>query len=236
MSSPIKYNANSILFPPDGLAPAYCSVDIDHMWVIGATGDAAKPKYVYRQESSTNGGSGAAATSTVAGHPGIVTSTPGSAAGGRIQMEVAHFLPSATKPITMEALVSFVTGGIYFVGWSEVIATNATTLTSAGFEANVHGVGALIQTDDYLDVVASDDTTASTALTNQKLLTAGTWYRIGVKTWPTLSRIYVDGRLVSEITHATLAAKAMTPYAGTPGAGTTKILSVDYIGTMVELG
>lgn len=236
MSSPIKYNANSILFPPDALAPASVECDIDHMWVIGATGDAAKPKWVGRAEGASNSGALAAATATVAGHPGVITSTPGSSSGARIQMEVAHFMPSDTRPITMEAYIKFVTAGTYFIGWCEVLADQAATATSSGLASNVHGVGVLIQSDDYIDVVASDDTTASTTLTNQKLLTAGTWYRIGVKTWPTVSKIYVDGRLVSEITHATLAAKAMTPLAGTCGAGATKILSVDYIGTMVELG
>lgn len=237
MSYPFGYNSASILFPPDGLSPANYMVDIDHMFVVGATGDAAKPKWVGRAEGATNSGALAAATSTVAGHPGVITSTPGSSSGARIQQEVAHFMPSATAPIIMEAYVSFVTGGTYAVGWVEVRADQATTGTSSGLTATVQGVVGLIQSDDKLDVAAiGSGDTASTTLTDQYTFTAGTWYRIGVKTWPTYSEIYVNGKIVSQITHTTLAAQALTPFVGTWGAGATKIISIDYIGTATGVG
>lgn len=238
MSYPFGYNSASILFPPDGLNPANYMVDVDHMFVVGLTGDPSlAAKYVLRQESMTNGGTVSILTQTVDGHPGIANVAPGSAAGGRIQMESASFLCADDNPIIMEAYVAFVTGGTYFIGWSELRATNATVGTSSGFTATVHGAGCLIQTDDKMDVIAlGAGDTASTTLTDQYTFTAGTFYRIGVKTYPTVSEIYVNGKLASKITHTSLAALPCTPCVGCLGSGTTKILSVDYIGTATGVG
>ncbi len=237
MSYPVKYNQNSILLPADAGSPAGYFVDIDHMFTVGLTGDPSlAAKYVLRQESNTNGGTVSILTQTVAGHPGIANVAPGSGAGGRIQMESASFLTSATKPIIMEAYCTFVTGGTYFVGFTEPRATNATVGTSSGLTAGVQGSGVLIQTDDKADCVAiGGDGTVATILTDQYTFTAGTWYRIGVKQYPTVTECYVNGRLFSQITHTTLAADPMTPVAGCLGSGATKILSVDYIGTATEL-
>jgi hypothetical protein len=237
MSFPIKPNSASVLFPLDGLNPADYFVDVDHMFGVGATGDAAKPKYVLRQEATTNGGVVTFAAVSVDGRPGIARVATGTAAGGRIQMEQAAFLPAADNPIIMEASVSFVTGGTYIIGWSELRDTNNTVGTSAGFTSGVHGAAALIQSDDKLDVIAlGAGDTASTNLTDQITLTAGTWYRIGVITWPTKSEIYVDGRKVSTITHTSLAALPCTPVVGVFGSDNTKILSVDYIGVATGVG
>lgn len=238
MSYPFGYNSGSILFPPDGLDPASVHIDIDDLLVVGVTGDAAKAaKYVARTESGANTGTCVASTATVAGAFGVALSTPGSATGNRVVQEVANFLTSATLPISMETRVKFVTGGTYFIGWSKVTATDTATVTSSGLASGIYGAGALIQSDDYLDAIArGGDDTASTALTNQIFLTAGTWYRIGVKTWPTVTEIYVNGKIASKITHTTLAASAVTPHVGTCGAGTTKILSIDLVGTMASRG
>ena len=232
MSYPIKPNTASILFPLEGLNPADYFVDIDHLQSLGATATASS-KYVGRLNAASNSGTIVVSTATVAGHPGVALSTPGSGDGNRIQQEVANFLPAANNPILMEAYVSFVTGGVYAIGWGEAIANQSPIAGASGLESNVHGVAAIIQTDDKLDVAASDGTTAATTLTDQVTLTAGTWYRIGVKTWPTVSEVYVDGRKVSTIRHATLAAKPMTPFAGADAGGA---LSVDYIGTATSIG
>jgi len=234
MAYPITPNTKSIIFPLDGLNPAETHVDFDDLINVGATGDASlAAKYVARTESGANSGTCVVTTAAVAGAFGVAASTPGSATGNRIVQEVGNFLTSAAIPIAMEARVKFVTGGCYFIGWSEVTATATATVTTAGMAATVPGVGALIQSDDKMDVCArGGDDTASTNLTDQVTLTAGTWYRIGVKTWPTYSEISVDGRKVSTITHTTFAAHPLTPHAGTCGAGATKILSVDSISTM----
>ena len=233
MSYPFGYNTGSILFPPDGLDPASFHVDIDDLLTVGVTGDASlASKYVARTESGANTGTCVVSAAPVAGAYGVALSTPGSATGNRVVQEVGNFVPSASIPITMEARVKFVTGGCYFIGWSEVTATATATVTTSGMAATVPGVGAVIQSDDKLDVVArGGDDTASTALTDQATLTAGTWYRIGVKTWPTYSEIYVDGKLRSKITHTTFVGFPLTPHVGSCGAGATKILSIDLIGT-----
>jgi len=238
MSYPIKPNTASLIFPTEGLNPAHYLTDVDHMFAVGLTGDPSlAAKYVLRQESSTNGGTVSILTQTVDGHPGIANVAPGSAAGGRIQMESASFLCAADNPIRMEAYCSFVTAGVYIIGWAELRATNATVATSSGFTATVHGAAALIQTDDKMDVIAlGAGDTASTNLTDQYTFTAGNWYRIGVETYPTFSNIYVDGRKVSTITHTSLAALPCTPVVGCVTSGTTKILSVDYIGTATFVG
>lgn len=226
MSTPIQYNSKTIVRPFQSLSIASNIIDLDHLVVVGATGDAAKPRYVGRQEGAGTA-TIAVATATEADRYGVWTITPDGTSGGRICQEAGTVFLSATTPWVVEAAVKFVTAGSYFVGLAT--ATNsATPIISAGAIGSTMGVGVAIQTDDKCDII-SKGSSANTAVADMMTLTAGTWYRVAIKAWTTRSEAYIDGRLVGTQTHTYSVTGAMAPSIAACTANAAKILTADWI-------
>lgn len=232
MSGIATYNQKSITQPFVGIAGASTIgyADIEHFTVIGATGDAAKPRFVGRQEGAGTA-TIAALTAAEAGRYGVVTITPDATSGGRVCQEVASVLLHESNPVYVEWWVKFVTAGSYFVGLSEVTASATGTISSGALAATQQGCGLAIQTDDKLDIISrgTSGDTANTAVTDVGTLTAGTWYRLGIRATTGLLEAYVDGRYVGRQVMTTALTTALTPTAVAATATATKILSVDLV-------
>lgn len=230
-----RYNASSLLNPYQGLltSPANGIVDIDHMTNVGLTGDPSlAAKYVGRQNFTSGTATFVRTAATAAGRYGTNVITPDGTGNGRIQQETASVYLSTSSPWIVEASVNFVTAGVYFVGFAELIASATVVITTGGaFAAAVQGCGICIQTDDKLDIISmGTDDSANTAVTDLVTLTAGTWYRLGVKAWQGKVEAYVDGRKVGQQTMTHTITTAMTPCVAQATVTSGKNLTVDWIG------
>lgn len=232
MSGIATYNQKSLTGPFVGIAGASTIgyADIEHFTVIGATGDAAKPRFVGRQEGAGTA-TIAAGTADTYGRYGVVTITPDTTSGGRVCQEVASVLLHASDPVFVEWWVKFVTAGSYFVGLAEVVSSASAVISSGALGATVQGVGLAIQTDDKLDIISrgTSGDTANTAVADVITLTAGTWYRLGIKATTGLVEAYVDGRYVGRQVMTTALTTALTPTAVAATNTATKILSCDLV-------
>lgn len=227
-----KYNSASLFNPFQGMftTPANGIVDVDNHLVFGTTA-VTTTKWIARDETA-NAATPAYATATEAGRYGVITLTPHASGGLRFCQNKDNIYLSASNPYYMEAAVKFVTGGSYFVGFAELVANQSAVISAGALAATIQGCGIAIQTDDKMDLISlgTSGDTANTAVADIQTLTAGTWYRLGIKAWQGKLEGYVNGRKVSQQTMTTTITTAMTPTLVAASSGATKILTVDWIG------
>lgn len=228
-----RYNANSLFNPFQGLlsAPANGIVHVDHLSAVGATA-SVDSAYVGQQNTSSGTATFAVETATESDHYGVCALTSDGTGTARISNQAGTVLLSASVPWHMEALVKFVTGGSYFIGFHEYTASGTNAITTTTFAANTQGCGWMIQTDDKGDLISrgTSSDTLNTAVTDVYTFTAGTWYRIGIRAKQGLLEGFVNGRKVGQQTMSTTITTAMTPSCCQSTATAAKILRVDWIG------
>jgi hypothetical protein len=221
--STATYNGASLanVFQGMGSAPAKGRIHVDDVFTFGTTASITTP-WIVRDETA-NTATFVQTAASEAGRFGTMTITPHASGGGRLCQPYANYILSASDFTFCEWWVKFVTGGSYFIGLQALVANQSATFSAGALTAN--GCGVLIQTDDKMDLVSYSGS-ANTAVTDVKTLTAGTWYRIGIRATTGLLEAYVDGRYVGRQVMSNAVTAALSPVIST-GTTATKILTAD---------